>query len=188
MSVRSFVAFLLVALLAAGCSTRTERIAAADDQARHRAREAEGDAKRARCIAQADRRPEAWSVTYWMCLRDEDRVISLKYRRPDPDLDAFYYTYVIAVARRKDAGLLTPDEATAAYRRVLDAVKAEEDRRTAQEQAQLDANRRAASLSALAIGLGAIVRNQPPPPETTFYNFGGTPITCTRWQNVVNCF
>jgi hypothetical protein len=132
---------------------------------------------------------------YWMCMQREDRLLAMKYGMPDRDLDEFRFGYHIAIARREDAGLMSHEEANAAHRRVEEAVEAERQRRQAEVEAEATASeraarkeRQAASLSALAAGLGAIVRNQPPPPQTTLYNFGGRAVTCTRWQNVVNCY
>ncbi len=184
---------VLAAMLLPACSHRG---AAQQDQVESQAAfHADYTAMIKRCQTLADRSPKTWGATYWTCMRDDEKIIWLKYDLPNPDLRAFRYDYALAIARRADAGLLTLGEAKAAIQRVDDAVNAEGQRRQDEEnarQAESEAADRAArsasSLSALAIGLGAIVRNQPPPPETTLYNFGGTAVTCTHWQNVVNCY
>lgn len=178
----------LAATLLFSCSHQGGQHLGSQDEAEMLALRADYDASVERCKALANRSPGTWATTYWTCNRDEDRVTDLKYDMPNPDLREFRYDYIIAIARREDAGLITPDEAKTARRRVTDAVSAEAHRRIQAKIDAYNAERRADSLSALASNLGAIVRNQPPPPETTLYNFGGTAVTCTRWQNVVSCF
>lgn len=139
---------------------------------------------------------------YWTCVKSENDLIAMKYGLPDRDLDEFFYSYMIAVGRRVDAGLITREEEAAEMLRVHEAVQAERWRRIErlrqqirENRAQLDeiqaAKQRRQWLDLMATGLGIMIESTPPPtqaPSTTIYNLRGRTISCTRWNNVVNCF
>ncbi len=138
---------------------------------------------------------EGTFTTFRTCQKREYDLIDLKYDLPNTDLQDFYHSYLIAIARRQDAGLITQEQAEAEGRRVEQAVNAESQRRLQAafervEQLQAE-ERRARSLEALALGLGIVLRStpQPPPsPQTTIYNFPNQTVVCNRWNNVIDCF
>src|SRR5262249_50704398 len=70
-------------------------------------------------------------VGFWICVRRERKLLTVKRGTPVDDIDEFRYAYLIAATRRVEAGMTTPDQDDAAHRRINAAVNAERQRRAA---------------------------------------------------------
>lgn len=120
-------------------------------------------------------------VGFMRCANEGTRRILVANNFPNMDLVDLWLAYRLAAAQRVDDGLLSVEEANLLILEVQARLVTEDDRRFAVRQ-QAEAQRLQA-YGAFLQGLGVwqqSLQNLYPTPQT--------PITCTRFQNVIRCF
>ena len=171
MPYRTILATIVAVLFVTGCGPSRQQV----DDARFDAAIEKITAVRGECLQKWKRGILKTRTELHLCSRDQTLAALETFNNPDLDLHRLRIAYEGAVAKRVDAGELTPEDETLLNAEIEVRVSSEIKRRQYSER--LLHQQQAATNAAILLGLGAWQASRPtytPAPSAliTCYNFG----------------